>query len=215
MYFTNITTLDELRVERNRLAKQLHPDAGGNSTEFQDMNSEYQELLGTLGHEPNSTTALLLNLLHKQFGMISASAYREEGLTFGVIFLTLETDVTAETVLTISRWLNTVRCRQEFKGSPIMLQYLGDNVSQKPYDVCTEGNFTFVNLGPIGDRHDDWKDTATLCNDKRYVFACGPDEHSYMLKTCPGLKPIQELLEDYTRKGYTQTVLKKVAASRA
>ena len=47
-YFVNIQTIEELKKVYKELAKQLHPDLGGNKEKFQEMNNEYDKLLESL-----------------------------------------------------------------------------------------------------------------------------------------------------------------------
>lgn len=42
-YFTNCTTLEEVKATFHKLAKELHPDNGGNAEEFKKMMAEYTE----------------------------------------------------------------------------------------------------------------------------------------------------------------------------
>jgi hypothetical protein len=47
-YFNGITDLEQAKLHYRKLAKQLHPDKGGNVVEFQKMQNEYKTLLQQL-----------------------------------------------------------------------------------------------------------------------------------------------------------------------
>lgn len=44
-YFKDIKTIEELKKEYKRLARELHPDLGGSTEEFQKMFAEYEACL--------------------------------------------------------------------------------------------------------------------------------------------------------------------------
>ena len=48
-YFTNCKTAEELRKEFHKLAKQLHPDNGGNAEDFKAMKAEFEKAWETVG----------------------------------------------------------------------------------------------------------------------------------------------------------------------
>ena len=48
VYFKNITTLEELRKQYRDLLKKHHPDNGGNVSEMQEINAEYDRLFKVL-----------------------------------------------------------------------------------------------------------------------------------------------------------------------
>jgi hypothetical protein len=48
MYFSACHTADECRSRYRELAKQLHPDKGGNASDFQRMQEEYEKRLAEL-----------------------------------------------------------------------------------------------------------------------------------------------------------------------
>ena len=54
-YFTNCTTLDELKKEYRKLAMIHHPDHGGNPEIMKAINSEYKRTFETLKNQHNST----------------------------------------------------------------------------------------------------------------------------------------------------------------
>lgn len=56
MYFNGITDLEKAKLHYRKLAKQLHPDAGGTAIEFQRMQDEYRELLLSLQRKRNVVT---------------------------------------------------------------------------------------------------------------------------------------------------------------
>lgn len=47
-YFENVNTIEELKSRFFKLAKELHPDNGGNATDFSAMRSEYEKLFERL-----------------------------------------------------------------------------------------------------------------------------------------------------------------------
>lgn len=58
MYFLGITDIEQAKQRYRKLAKQLHPDKGGTSLEFQKMQDEYRELLIRLQQKHNAATNL-------------------------------------------------------------------------------------------------------------------------------------------------------------
>lgn len=47
-YFNTCTTLEEVKATFHKLAKELHPDNGGNAEQFKQMFTEYQEAFNRL-----------------------------------------------------------------------------------------------------------------------------------------------------------------------
>lgn len=45
MYFSEFSTVDQIKAEYRRLALLYHPDRGGNTATMQEINSQYQEAL--------------------------------------------------------------------------------------------------------------------------------------------------------------------------
>ena len=73
-YFNDISDLDKAKLHYRNLAKQLHPDMGGTSGDFQEMQAEYKEFLLNMQQKskvvtpsPNSTSEEkeLINELRK------------------------------------------------------------------------------------------------------------------------------------------------------
>lgn len=54
-YFTNCKTLDELKAEYRRLAKENHPDHGGDTAAMQRINDEYRAMFELLKNKHNAT----------------------------------------------------------------------------------------------------------------------------------------------------------------
>lgn len=57
-YFNNIRTLEELRKQYKELLKQHHPDNGGNISDMQEINAEYDKLFKDLKdrHDQNNSS---------------------------------------------------------------------------------------------------------------------------------------------------------------
>ena len=56
-YFKNINTLEELRKQYRDLLKIHHPDNGGNVSDMQEINAEYDKLFKTLKDKHESKSA--------------------------------------------------------------------------------------------------------------------------------------------------------------
>ncbi|MCU4173996.1 hypothetical protein [Carboxylicivirga sp. N1Y90] len=56
-YFNGITDLQQAKLHYRKLAKQLHPDKGGNAIEFQRMQQEYKERVLYLQQDRNAVKA--------------------------------------------------------------------------------------------------------------------------------------------------------------
>lgn len=54
-YFTNVTTLDELKKQYRRLAMKYHPDCGGSDEIMKQINAEHDELFAALKAQHNKT----------------------------------------------------------------------------------------------------------------------------------------------------------------
>lgn len=54
-YFANCNTLDELKTRYRQLAKENHPDHGGDTATMAAINAEYAERFEVLKHQHNST----------------------------------------------------------------------------------------------------------------------------------------------------------------
>ena len=55
-YFKNINTLEKLRKQYKELIKIHHPDNGGNVSDIQEVNAEYDKLFKILKDRHNSNT---------------------------------------------------------------------------------------------------------------------------------------------------------------
>lgn len=55
-YFLGITDIEQAKLRHRKLAKQLHPDAGGTTVDFQEMQTEYKEFLLRLHKEEKVVT---------------------------------------------------------------------------------------------------------------------------------------------------------------
>lgn len=53
-YFTNCTTLDELKKEYRRLSMIHHPDLGGDTATMQEINAQYEEAFKILKNQHNA-----------------------------------------------------------------------------------------------------------------------------------------------------------------
>jgi Skp family chaperone for outer membrane proteins len=75
MYFNSITDLEQAKQQYRKLAKQLHPDKGGNAIEFQKMQEEYKTLLLRLQQSQNvvknSQESSLENELLSELGKLA------------------------------------------------------------------------------------------------------------------------------------------------
>lgn len=54
-YFTNVTTLDELKKQYRRMAMKYHPDCGGSDEIMKQINEEHDELFAALKARHNKT----------------------------------------------------------------------------------------------------------------------------------------------------------------
>lgn len=54
-YFTNISTLDELKAAYRRLSMKHHPDRGGDTATMQEINAEHDELFELLKKQHNAS----------------------------------------------------------------------------------------------------------------------------------------------------------------
>jgi len=59
-YFNDITDLEQAKLKYRKLAKQLHPDAGGAASEFHKLQEEYKTVL--LQIQQNQNKAIRPNL---------------------------------------------------------------------------------------------------------------------------------------------------------
>lgn len=76
-YFENINTAEELRKEFHKLAKELHPDNGGDAEVFKEMKAEFETAWANVGNtytneegqtyqkEQNMTAAQFADIIEK------------------------------------------------------------------------------------------------------------------------------------------------------
>jgi hypothetical protein len=53
IYFKGITDIEQAKLRYRKLAKQLHPDAGGTAHEFQKLQDEYNTTVERIGQYSN------------------------------------------------------------------------------------------------------------------------------------------------------------------
>lgn len=84
IYFTNITSLEDLKVQYKALAKKHHPDLGGSTEAMQAINAEYDEILskGLFSKKENYETEILHRDIIEQLVVL-------EGLTIEICGLWL------------------------------------------------------------------------------------------------------------------------------
>jgi hypothetical protein len=84
-YFANVTTLADAKERYRTLAKQHHPDAGGNTAVMQEINAEWetiaqllaaQALAPALRGPPHHSTALVLEQHRRMWAAMLDSARR-------------------------------------------------------------------------------------------------------------------------------------------
>ncbi len=64
-YFLGITDIEPAKLHYRKLAKQLHPDAGGTAFDFQEMQAEYKEFLVRLQQEQKVVSSSRKNALQE------------------------------------------------------------------------------------------------------------------------------------------------------
>lgn len=98
-YFTNVNTLEELKKQYKKLALQYHPDKGGKTEEFQNINNEYENLLKKINIENNVKES-----------EINIDEFRE--IINKIIFFDIEIEI-------IGKWIwlsgNTKQYKEELK----------------------------------------------------------------------------------------------------
>lgn len=57
MYFTNVTTIEELKKQYRKLAKQYHPDITGDNEPMKVINNEYEFLFSKLSNSNTNNTS--------------------------------------------------------------------------------------------------------------------------------------------------------------
>lgn len=72
-YFKNVNTIEELKKQFKKLAKQYHPDLGGSNEAMKEINAEYEMLKARLQNGQTNNTAqeptgsfreVIMNIIH-------------------------------------------------------------------------------------------------------------------------------------------------------
>ncbi len=115
-YFENISTLEELRKQYKELLKLHHPDNGGNVSEMQEINAEYDRLFKILKdqHENNcnsDNSSAENNYSNMKYDFAEDAKLREM-LNKIIYFDSIDIEL-------VGAWIwvsgNTYACRKELK----------------------------------------------------------------------------------------------------
>lgn len=98
-YLNENMTLTQLKQERNKLAKILHPDAGGDNADIQQLNAEYEILKLLLKDKTDDPTEIWQMHLNDYFGEIGLTVTN----VYGEPWISVPKTVDAPTLIKVSR----------------------------------------------------------------------------------------------------------------
>jgi hypothetical protein len=142
-YFKQCTTRSEVRKRRNSLAKQLHPDLGGNEEEMKILNAECERRLQEITeNEPQNGTITVESKEIVENILSKLDVDSREICPGNPMTITLECGVAPSKVLKIE---SAIREELGKHGTPFRLKYWGARKS-RPYEIFTSGCITFIDV---------------------------------------------------------------------
>lgn len=143
MDFKKCTTRSEVRKMRNTLAKQLHPDLGGNEEKMKILNAEYERRLQEVTENEPKNGAITVEGVEIVENILSKLGVGSREISPGKpMTITLEYGVAPSKVLKIE---SAIRDELGKRGTPFCLEYWGARNS-RPYKIFTSGCITFIDV---------------------------------------------------------------------